>query len=68
MIREFAAGVRTLFRGFGVWRTRPGLMALGLVPAIIALVLLAAGRADRRTRIAFGPWMIAGAVLGVLGG
>ncbi|MCT1365429.1 MULTISPECIES: EI24 domain-containing protein [unclassified Microbacterium] len=42
MIREFAAGVRTLFRGFGVWRTRPGLMALGLVPAIIALVLLAA--------------------------
>ena len=42
MIREFSAGVRTLFRGFGLWRTRPGLMALGLVPAIIALVLLAA--------------------------
>ena len=42
MIREFTAGIRTLFRGFGVWRTRPGLMALGLVPAIIALVLLAA--------------------------
>lgn len=36
--------------------------------AVYALVLLAAGRADRRTRIAFGPWMIAGAVLGILGG
>ncbi|WP_149085684.1 MULTISPECIES: prepilin peptidase [Microbacterium] len=36
--------------------------------ALYALVLLAGGRADRKTRIAFGPWMIAGAILGVLGG
>lgn len=42
MIREFAAGVRTLLRGFGLWRTRPGLMALGLIPAIIAFLVLAA--------------------------
>lgn len=42
MIREFATGIRTLLRGFGLWRTRPGLMALGLIPAIIALILLAA--------------------------
>lgn len=42
MIREFAAGIRTLLRGFGLWRTRPGLMVLGLIPAIIALILLAA--------------------------
>ncbi|MEU4015052.1 EI24 domain-containing protein [Microbacterium sp. NPDC028030] len=42
MIREFAAGIRTLLRGFGLWRTRPGLMVLGLIPAIIALVVLAA--------------------------
>lgn len=43
MIREFGEGVRMLFRGFGTWRRRPGLMALGLVPAIIAgLLLLAA--------------------------
>lgn len=42
MIREFATGIRTLLRGFGLWRTRPGLMLLGLVPAIIALLLLAA--------------------------
>ena len=42
MIREFATGIRTLLRGFGLWRTRPGLMLLGLVPAVIALLLLAA--------------------------
>jgi CysZ protein len=42
MIREFATGIRTLLRGFGLWRTRPGLMVLGLIPALIALVVLAA--------------------------
>lgn len=42
MISEFFAGVGTLFRGFGLWRRRPGLMALGLVPAAIAFLLLAA--------------------------
>ncbi|MFB8147976.1 EI24 domain-containing protein [Microbacterium sp. NPDC056003] len=40
-MREFARGVGMLGRGFGYWRRRPGLMALGLVPAaIVALVLL----------------------------
>lgn len=43
MIREFASGVRFLGRGFGYWRKRPGLMALGLLPGVIALALLAAG-------------------------
>lgn len=42
MIREFATGVRTLLHGFGLWRTRPGLMTLGLIPAIIAVLILAA--------------------------
>ncbi|WP_407357786.1 EI24 domain-containing protein [Microbacterium sp. LTA6] len=42
MIREFGAGVRLLLRGFGMWRTRPGLMALGLIPAVVAFLLLAA--------------------------
>lgn len=42
MIREFTIGIRTLLRGFGLWRTRPGLMVLGLIPAIIAVVVLAA--------------------------
>lgn len=40
MIGEFFAGVRMLLRGFGTWRRRPGLMALGLVPALIAALLL----------------------------
>lgn len=43
MLREFAAGFGTLLRGFRMWRTHPGLLALGLIPAVIAfLVLLAA--------------------------
>lgn len=41
MIREFFAGVRILGRGFGMWRTHPKLLALGLIPAFIAFVLLA---------------------------
>lgn len=41
MIREFFTGVRILGRGFGMWRTRPKLLALGLIPAIIAFLLLA---------------------------
>ncbi|MGN7947238.1 EI24 domain-containing protein [Microbacterium sp. 22215] len=43
MIGEFFDGIRTLLRGFGTWRRRPGLMALGLVPGIIAAVVLLAG-------------------------
>ncbi|HZU94980.1 MAG TPA: EI24 domain-containing protein [Microbacterium sp.] len=42
MISEFGAGIRTLIRGFGLWRTRPGLMNLGLIPAVISVVVLAA--------------------------
>lgn len=42
MFREFAAGFALLGRGFGFWRRRPRVMLLGLVPAAIAFVLLAA--------------------------
>lgn len=42
VVTEFFTGVRMLLRGFGYWRQRPGLMALGLVPAAIAFALLAA--------------------------
>jgi len=42
MISEFFTGIRFLGRGFGYWRARPGLMALGLIPGLIALVLLIA--------------------------
>ena len=43
MIGEFFYGIRTLLRGFGTWRRRPGLMALGLVPGLIAALVLLAG-------------------------
>lgn len=39
---ELAGGVATLGRGFGFWRVRPGLMTLGLLPALLAFLLLAA--------------------------
>jgi CysZ protein len=42
MLSEFFTGIRYLGRGFGYWKRRPGLMALGLVPGVIALVVLAA--------------------------
>lgn len=41
-MREFFTGVRILGRGFGMWRTHPRLLALGLIPAAIAFALLAA--------------------------
>ncbi|WP_461473918.1 EI24 domain-containing protein [Microbacterium sp. HJ5] len=41
-MREFARGMGMLGQGFASWRRRPGLMALGLVPAaIVGLVFLA---------------------------
>ncbi|QMU96221.1 hypothetical protein FVO59_02615 [Microbacterium esteraromaticum] len=42
MVSEFFTGIRYLGRGLGYWRLRPALMALGLVPGLIALALLAA--------------------------
>lgn len=43
MIREFGIGVGMLLKGFGMWRRHPRLLAVGLIPALLAwLVLLAA--------------------------
>jgi CysZ protein len=42
-MREFAAGMAMLGRGFGFWRRRPGLMALGLLPAALVGVVLLGG-------------------------
>jgi CysZ protein len=39
VIREFFAGFGVLARGFGLWRRRPGLMLLGLLPALIVAVV-----------------------------
>ncbi|GAA3805869.1 EI24 domain-containing protein [Nocardioides panacisoli] len=42
MLTGVAHGAGYLFAGMRMWRRRPGLMVLGLIPAIITLVLLAA--------------------------
>lgn len=42
-MREFARGVGTLGRGFALWRRIPAVMALGLVPAVIVVVLVVGG-------------------------
>lgn len=42
-MREFARGAGLLGRGFAYWKRRPGLMALGLVPAAIVAALLLSG-------------------------
>jgi CysZ protein len=35
VVRGFVSGVRMLLRGFGYWRRDPGVMLLGLVPAVL---------------------------------
>lgn len=42
-----------------------GSAAAFVLAALYALVLIALRRADGSTRIAFGPWMVAGAIIGV---
>lgn len=42
-MREFVRGAALLGRGFAYWRHRPGLMALGLIPAAIVGALFLAG-------------------------
>src|SRR3954453_3193004 len=42
-MRELAHGVALLGRGFAYWRRRPGMMALGLVPAAIVAALFLSG-------------------------
>jgi CysZ protein len=42
VISEFLAGIGYLGRGLGYWRRRPRLMLLGLLPALLAFVLLIA--------------------------
>jgi len=43
VVAELGAGIALLGRGFALWARRPGLMALGLLPALlVGIVLLAA--------------------------
>jgi len=45
-----------------------GFVSAFLIGGIIGLVLVALRRADRSSRIPFGPWMIAGAAIGAFWG
>ena len=58
-----------LVLGWHSWQALAvGAASAFVLGALYALALMAFRRADRSTRIAFGPWMIIGAVLGVAAG
>lgn len=60
------AAVIGLVLGWHGWQALAvGAASAFVLGALYALVLMATRRAERSTRIAFGPWMIIGAVLGV---
>lgn len=60
------AAVIGLVLGWHGWQALAvGAASAFVLGALYALVLMAARRAQRSTRIAFGPWMIIGAALGV---
>ena len=63
------AGVLGLFLGWLGWPTLVvGALAGFIVGGLFGVALLASGRAGRRSSIPFGPWMLAGAWIGVFGG
>lgn len=61
------AAVIGLVLGWHGWQSLVvGASSAFVLAALYVHVLMIARKADRSTRIAFGPWMIIGAVLGVL--
>ncbi|MFK3678753.1 prepilin peptidase [Microbacterium sp. NPDC090218] len=61
------AAVIGLVLGWHGWESLAiGAASAFVLGALYALALILLRRADRATRIAFGPWMIAGALLGVV--
>ena len=63
------AGVLGAFLGWLGWSNALlGLLAAFLLAGMVAIVLVVAMRASRRTAFPFGPLMILGAVLGAAGG
>ncbi|MGW8483392.1 prepilin peptidase [Microbacterium sp. NPDC055903] len=59
-------GIVLAWHGWQAFLT--GSAAAFILGAVYALVLMTLRRAKRTTRIAFGPWMIIGAVIGVVVG
>jgi leader peptidase (prepilin peptidase)/N-methyltransferase len=63
------AGLLGLYLGwFGWWQLLLGWSAAYVLSGVFALTLLASRRATRKANIAFGPWMLLGAVLGIAAG
>ena len=63
------AGVLGLFLGSLGWaQLAIGVFAAFVLGGVYGIVLTIAGRATRRSGIPFGPWMLAGAWLGILAG
>ena len=63
------AGVLGLYLGFlGWWPWAVGLFAGFLVGGIVSLGLVFAGSAGRKTKVPFGPFMVAGALISVFAG
>ncbi|MFF7292930.1 prepilin peptidase [Microbacterium sp. NPDC008134] len=63
---KLAAVIGVVLAWHGWTALAVGAASAFVLGALYALGLMALRRADRTTRIAFGPWMIIGAVLGVL--
>ena len=63
------AGVLGLFLGYLSWGALiVGALGAFLLGGIFSLALIVARRAGRASRIPFGPWMLAGAWLGIIAG
>ncbi len=61
------AGVLGLYLGWAGWGALlVGALAAFVLGGIFGIVLMVSGRATRKTGIPFGPWMLAGASLGIL--
>ena len=63
------AAVIGLVLGWHGWQALAvGAASAFVLGALHALALMASRRADGSTRIAFGPWMITGALIGIIVG
>lgn len=62
---KLAAVIGLVLAWHGWWTLLLGSAAAFLLGALFALVLMILRRANRSTRIAFGPWMIFGAILAI---
>lgn len=63
------AGLCGMFLGFLGWRyLAVGLVAAVVLAGVVGVVLLASGRAGRKTKIPYGPFLAAGSMIGVLFG